>query len=401
MDVIVVGAGPAGTMAAKAVAEKGYPVTVYEKGPLRREKPCGGAVSDRVVLEFGLDIEVRFWDRICTGIFLCSPENRTVLLTDEAEKGGFMVMREKFDHYLMEISRKSGVKFVENTYLEPFLKDGKMRGVRIGDEVIESDIVIACDGTPSSFARKLGIYTGNDYNQAATFQYQMGMDNKDIDEKIGDNMEIYFGYKWVPSGYTWIFPKNGIVTVGNGTWLHTLRKCRTSLKERLDTFIHTHPVASEKLENCEILYSQSAMIGFTGIVKDLYLDNFMIAGDAAGFVSVPTGEGIYYSMVSGRIAGEVAAEALNLKDTSRKILKEYKKRADKKIGADMKWGYWLRRLIMDRERNQEHLIRASLKDEWIYTMTGQLIGGDIGYRPFLLKYGLRPHKLLKLLWTRT
>ena len=396
MDVIVVGAGPAGSMAAKAVAENGYSVTVYEKGPLKREKPCGGGVSERAEKEFDLNLEDEFWDRPCRGIFLCSPQNRTVVLT-ENKRTGFLVMREKFDYYLVEKARKAGAHFVENTYVEPFLKNGKVQGVKTKEETIESDIVIACDGTPSSFARKLGTYTGNDYNQAATYQYQMKMDNKEIDEKIGDNMEIYFGHRWAPYGYSWIFPKKGTVTVGNGAWLYALKSHKTNLKKCLDKFIKEHPVASQKLKNAEILYPQSAMIGFTGIVQPIYLDNFMVAGDAAGFVSVPTGEGIYYSMVSGQIAGNVAVEAMGIKDRSRNFLKEYKKRTNKKVGSDMKWGYWLRRLVMDKEKNQEQLVKTSLKDEWIYEMTGRLIGGDIGYKKFLMNYLLRPDKLLKLL----
>jgi len=397
MDVIVIGAGPAGSTAAKAVAEKGYSVAVYEKKPLKREKPCGGAVSGRVAREFVLDLEDTFWDRQCTGVFLCSPKGKTVALTSDGTIA-YLVMREKFDYFLVEKARKAGVNFVENTYAEPFLKDEKVRGIKTKEEVIESDIVIACDGTPSSFARKLGIYSGNDYNQAAAYQYQMKMDNTEIDEKIGDNMEIYFGHQWAPYGYSWIFPKNGTVTVGNGTWLYALKKCKATLKKLLDTFIQEHPVASEKLENAEIMYPQSAMIGFTGVANPLYLDNFMVAGDAAGFVSVPTGEGIYYSMVSGAAAGEVAAEAVQRRDTSRTVLKKYKKRVDEKIGTDMKWGYWLRRLVMDKEKNQEQLIRASLRDEWIYDMTGRLIGGDIGYKQFMINYLLRPDKVFRLLW---
>ncbi len=397
MDVIVVGAGPAGCMAAQAVAKKGYSVTVFEKGPLRREKPCGGGVSDRVEKEFGLSPKDKFFDRFCEGIFLCSPQNKTVVLVDKAGGKGYLVMRETFDYYLVEKVKKDGVKFVENTFVEPFLKNGKVRGVKTKEDIIESNIVIACDGTPSIFARKLGLYRGNDRNQAATYQYQMKMDNKEIDEKIGGNMEIYFGHEWMPYGYCWIFPKKGIVTVGCGTWLYALKNYNANVKSCLDKFIASHPVASKKLENAEILYPQSAMIGFTGISKPLYLDNFMIAGDAAGFVSVPTGEGIYYSMVSGKIAGEVAVKALDAHNTSGKILKEYEKRANKKLGEDMKWGYWLRRLVMDREANQEKLVKASLKDEWIYDMTGRLIGGEIGYKQFLMQYLLRPHKALKLM----
>ncbi|KYK38626.1 MAG: NAD(P)/FAD-dependent oxidoreductase [Theionarchaea archaeon] len=394
MDVIVIGAGPAGSTAAKAAAEKGCSVTVYEKKALKREKPCGGAVSGRVLREFNLDPEDVFWDRPCEGVFLCSPENRTVALTKN-EPIACLVMREKFDYYLVEKAQKAGAHFVENTYVEPFLKNETIRGVKTAEEVIEADTVIACDGTPSFFARKLGLYNGNDVNQATTYQYQMKMSNKEIDEKIGNNIEIYFGHKWAPYGYSWIFPKKGIVTVGCGTWLHALKKTNVNLKECLDNFVTNHPVASQKLNHAEILYPQSAMIGFYSIVHSFCLDNFMVAGDAAGFVSIPTGEGIYYSMVSGRISGEVAAEALQKRDTSRKFLRKYQKRTLKKIGADMKWGPWLRKLALDKEKDQERVVALSMKDQWFADKIRDMIVGDIRYDWFLFKFLLRPHKVFQ------
>ncbi|MBU7033056.1 MAG: NAD(P)/FAD-dependent oxidoreductase [Theionarchaea archaeon] len=355
MDVAVIGAGPAGSTAACAIAERGYSVTVYERGPLHHEKPCGGGVSDRVLLDFNIDPKEKFWDRICEGIFVCSPKNETVYLKDE-KSGGYFVMREKFDDHLIKKAQNAGVKFIDHARCQPYVKDGMVRGVKVADEFIESRIVIACDGTPSSCARYLGINTGTDYNQAATYQYQMKMDNAEIDELIGNNMQIYFGHAWTPCGYSWIFPKDGMVSVGNGTWLYALKKYKVNLKRCLDRFIHEHPVASPKLQNAEILYPQSAMIGFTGVTTPIFGDNFMIAGDAAGFVSVPTGEGIYYSMWSGRIAGETAVRALTLNDCSRKVLHTYRKVINKKVGADMKWGYWLRRLVMDKEKNQERMV---------------------------------------------
>ena len=396
MDVIVVGAGPAGSMAAEAVAKRGYEVIVYEKGPLMREKPCGGAVSDRVLDEFNINPKDKFWDRACNGVFLCSPNNRTVALTAD-DTLAYLVMREKFDYYLVERARKAGVHFVENTRVEPYVTQGKVAGVKTREEIIESDIVIACDGTPSSCARLLTMYNGDEYNQASTYQYQMKMDNKEISEKIGDNIEIYFGYTWMPYGYTWIFPKDGVVTVGCGTWFHAIRKYKVNMKKYLDKFIKEHPVASQKLEHAEILYPQSAMMGFSSITDPIYTDNFMVAGDAAGFVSLPTGEGIYYSMVSGRTSGEVAAEALHLKNTSSEVLREYEKRTRSRIGADMKWGPWLRKLALDTERSQETLVRLSCTDTWFAEMARNLIFGDIGYDSFLVAFLKRPDKLLRFL----
>jgi flavin-dependent dehydrogenase len=136
------------------------------------------------------------------------------------------------------------------------------------------------------------------------------------------------------------------------------------------------------------------MIGFSGISSPVYLDRFMIAGDAAGFVSLPTGEGIYYSMVSGEIAGDVAVEALRKKDFSKRTLKEYKKRTDQRIGLDMRWGPWLRRLALDRERDQEHVVRVSAKDSWFGALVRDMIVGDIPYNVFLWNLIRRDVKIL-------
>ncbi|MBU7045903.1 MAG: hypothetical protein HXS54_05650, partial [Theionarchaea archaeon] len=325
------------------------------------------------------------------GVFLCSPQNKTVVLAQE-ERAGISTMRSDFDYYLVERAQKAGAKFKENSFAEPFIEHGHLKGVKTEKEIYESDIVIACDGALSSFAKKMGIFTGSDENQAIAFQYQMEMDNHIIEERIGNLLELYFGSQWVPLGFTWIFPKDGKVTVGNATWFHAVRKKRVDLKVMLDTFIKRHPLASRKLEDARILYSQSHILSFPGIVKTVYGDNYLIAGDAGGFISYATGGGMYYAMVSGGTAGEVAAEALEKGDFSRKFLKVYKKRVDKKIGADMKWGRLLRRLILNGDRGQELFVTAIKKDPWLKDISTELLKEEIRYDKFLLQLVLHIYR---------
>ena len=101
-------------------------------------------------------------------------------------------------------------------------------------------------------------------------------------------------------------------------------------------------------------------------------------------------------IVKNRIeAGEVAAEALDVKDTSCRRLKEYKKRTDRKIGADMKWGPWLRRLALNTEKDQERVVTMSIKDAWFANMTRDMIVGNIRYDRFLRRFLSRPDKVFK------
>ncbi len=391
MKTLVIGAGPAGATAARILAENGCAVTVFEKGPLKREKVCGGGIPEVALKEFSIDFQE---GRPVYGITLCSPQNQVVVLSQK-ERAGISAMRSDFDYYLIQKAQKAGAEFKEHSFAEPFIEHGIVKGVKTEKQIYESEIVIACDGALSTFAKKMGIYNGSDSNQAIGFQYQMALTNSLIEERIGNLLELYFGNRWVPLGFTWIFPKDNMVTVGNATWIHAVREKKMDLKYMLDTFIREHPVASQKLKGAQILYSQSNVLSFPGVIKSVCGDHFLVAGDAGGFVSYATGGGVYYAMVSGKTAGEVAAEAVERKDFSKKFLNRYQKRVNKKIGADMKWGRLVRKIALNKDKDQEQLVRAVQKDPWMRDLSILLLKEEIRYDQFLKELLLHPHKALK------
>ncbi|MBU7013760.1 MAG: NAD(P)/FAD-dependent oxidoreductase [Theionarchaea archaeon] len=390
-DVLVVGAGPAGSMASKTLAEQGYSVTCFEKGPLIREKPCGGGIPEIALKELSIDFTK---GKSVYGISLCSPRNNVVNLS-QPSRAGISMYRADFDYYLMQKAQKAGAKIRGHSTASPLSEKGILKGVRTGKDIHCAPLVIVCDGALSSFTRKMGLYVGGGDNQAAAFQYQMSMDDSLIEEKIGAVLELYFGNQWVPLGYTWVFPKPGGITVGNATWLSAMKARRVNLKALLNTFIHHHPVARKKLEGAEILYSQSHVLAFPGIVKSVYGDHFLIAGDAGGFTSYATGGGLYNALVSGKIAGEVAAEALKKGEFSKKFLKIYEKQINKKIGADLKWGRTLRKLFLNKDIEQELLVKSIMKNPWIRERTVLLLKEEIRYDAFLLNLILHPHHIIR------
>ena len=115
-------------------------------------------------------------------------------------------------------------------------------------KTIKAKLIVGADGTPSTIARKLDLYSGRQNTIGFCFQYQMELSNEQIEQRIGSNVETYFGSQWIPSGYTWIFPKNNLVTVGCVTGIDVIQQRKINLKQYLDHFIKKHPVASTKLE---------------------------------------------------------------------------------------------------------------------------------------------------------
>ena len=316
-DVVVVGAGPTGSTTARILAEKGFKVLVLEKYTLDREKPCAGAVTNRVVEYFRIPEEA--FTRTCTGIFLCCPKNRTVVIGKHGKIR--LTMRNIFDKVLCQMAMDKGAEFFEKSLVnESLIKNGKIIGVKTKingkTKTIKAKLVVGADGTPSTIARRLDLYSGKQNTIGFSFQYHMELSNEQIEQRIGSNVETYFGSQWVPSGYTWIFPKNNIVTVGCVSGIDVIKQRKINLKQLLDHFIKKHPVASSKLKGAKILQSQAHLIGYPGVLKDNVAEGCLIVGDASGTVSAWTSEGIWYSMKSGEAAGISAAEILEKADFS-------------------------------------------------------------------------------------
>jgi geranylgeranyl reductase family protein len=406
-DVIVIGAGPAGSTAARHVAACGFKVLVLEKKKLDREKTCAGGISARVINEFGIPDEVL--DREIHGDFICSPQSVTVALV-KPHRIGACVMRGKFDRFLCTLAMNEGAEFREESeVIEPIVIHNRVVGVRTKEnghlQEYNARAVVVAEGSTGGLCKKLGVYVGDPRAIFLCYQQHMELSNARITERIGDNIELYFGKTIVPVGYAWIFPKDNVVSVGVGVPLSILREQKIILKERLAYFVAQHPVAREKLQGAKELFSQAALLPHGGlgrvdrkIVSRIHGNGYVIVGDAAGFASPATGEGIYYGMKSGKIAAEIVVNSLKNNDLSEQALAEYDKRVRQSIiYEDMRWGWMIRRLFLESDRSTERIVRAAKEDPWFGEMTRKLISAEIPYGSFLKGIYSHPHKLLKAL----
>jgi len=339
-DVLVVGAGPAGSMAAMKAAEGGAETLIVEKQKLPRFKLCGGNIANWVVVKLGIPEEVL--DRKYTSITFCTPP--------KYEKQNFPVpgaywgvYRNRFDYHLMEMAVKAGAEVRDGIHIRDVIKEGgAIRGVVTGDgEQIRADVVIACDGVYSLIARKSGLWDkwfterGESWkdNVAFCMGVEMKLDNDIIDERFEDSYVIFTGKEIAPLGYGWIFPKDGMVSVGVGSAAGMMDK---KPDEYLRYFMK-HPAAAQFLEGGEVVLERGAYIPYRRAFTPSYMAGLLVAGDAAGMVSPITGEGVFFAVRAGIDAGVTAAEAVQSKDFSASFLSRYEERWMKTIGTNLEF----------------------------------------------------------------
>jgi flavin-dependent dehydrogenase len=122
-----------------------------------------------------------------------------------------------------------------------------------------------------------------------------------------------------------------------------VRSTGADLYAYLDSALKSIEPLRSQLGSAVVNKREAALLPLSGAVGPSYSDRIMLAGDAAGHCSPITGEGIYYAMLGGRIAGEAAADAVIRSDFSSTKLAAYERRWKKAMGSDLKWGLWLQR----------------------------------------------------------
>jgi len=324
-DVIVVGAGPAGSTAARYAAMNGAQVLLLEKrqeigSPVR----CGEGVSMEIFRHVDL-VRDRLWlVNEVTGARIFGPSGRFILIDakNAGDEVGAVIERDRFDKYLATEAARAGAEISTKTSAVSLLRDdGAVSGVRIrrmGEERdIAAKLVIGADGFESQVARWAGINT-NLKTRDTTSNLQYRMTNLDLDPRFTD---FYIG-SVAPGGYVWIFPKDReTANVGIGLLLSRI-KGASEAKEYLDNFIEK----DERFRHAEILESVSGGVSVSAPLDSVTSDGIMLVGDAARMIDPLTGGGISNGIIAGRECGEVAAEAVKAGDFSLEFLQRYEKR---------------------------------------------------------------------------
>ncbi len=352
-DVIVVGAGPAGSVAARYAAENGAKVIILERDrepgiPVR----CAEGVSKKGIEQF-IKPDKKW---IATTIYkakLISPSEDELTIHNET---GYILERRLFDTALCDLACSYGADILTKADVIGLYKEnGKIAGVKykhFGEEkILKANIVIGADGVESRVGRWAGLKTDVKLEDIDTcVQYML----TDIDVQT-DTCEFYFGNEISPGGYVWVFPKSehtanvGIGIAGN------MAKDK-SPKEYLDEFIQKH------FPNAKKSYIVCGGVPTSATLKEIVTDNLMLVGDAARQVNPITGGGIVQAMIAGSIAGKVAAEAVKKQRFDKKFLKKYRKEWDKKLGNHQKTMYKMKdKFLYMKDEKFNNLVKACKK----------------------------------------
>ena len=323
-DVIVVGAGPAGSIASREAAKRGASVLMIEKRqeigvPVR----CGEGIAKVWLDDLGIEPSSKWIANEVDGARIFSPCGN-VLVVDHRHAGaetGYVIHRDIFDMELAKDAARAGAEIMVKTSAVGLLREnGKVAGVRINHFGRETDlrakIVIGADGYESQVGRWAGIDTNLALNDVDTC-YQYTLVGVDVDRRFND---FYCG-SIAPGGYIWVFPKSAdTANVGIG---HQLSKVRDpgDPKRRLDEFIAKHPELKKGYPIREI----AGAVSTCPPIDRTIADGIMLVGDAARLIDPVHGGGVFSGCVSGQIAGRVAAESVTAGDFSAAFLDRYEK----------------------------------------------------------------------------
>jgi len=341
-DIVIIGAGPAGSSAAQAATKRGAKVLLID-----RKQRIGVPVQCAELVPQWISRHVDFSSKCITQTI----EQMVTHLPDgssyEMRGPGYMLDRSLFDQELVASAILSGARISTETKAIALSPEGLVVERGLKQEIIQSKVIIGADGVHSSVTRWLGLAP---LKTTVALQYQMVL------TKPQNHVDIFF-HKDYEGGYAWFFPKGRTVNVGAGV----VPQKTSLLPDFLSHFLKTLK-RSKKLSGIEVISRTGGSIPCE-IPQQTVFGNTLLVGDAAGHAHPITGAGILNAVIGGEIAGRVAAEAVAKGDL--RYLENYEMEWREAFGKTLSYGASKRKFLEENWNKPRIDFEGLIRNTWI------------------------------------
>jgi len=300
-DVAIIGGGPGGLSFA-IHAENIKSIVIEEHKSIGVPVHCGECISDLCLRKFELRPPKDAIARAVNGVNVIFPGNSETVLNEK----GYVLNKDKFEQYLADIALKKGAEIKTGARVENIERKEGYWSLKTSEGTIDAKMIVDASGQNQLISQLLNINKPS--KKVIGIQYRM--DNVELN----DYLNFYLWQEYAPHGYVWVIPKsmkeNGMANVGLVT------DDIKNAKQNLDRFI-------KEKGWTDIKFSFGGMIPSSGPLKQTYYTGVLLVGDAAGFTSPLFEGGTHLGLMSGKLAAQVASDAVRTNDYSQNKLKEY------------------------------------------------------------------------------
>jgi len=328
-DIVVIGAGPSGSICARNLARRGYQVLLCEKRPVVGiPVRCGEATGPRKRLADFMAVHDEWLETSLSGVIMHGPGGHSIRYDGDKEIG-VMLDRAKFDQDLARQAQAEGAELVVDARVTSLSAwDGKGRKVTVlhaGIEyAIQAKMVVGADGAESLSGRWVGLKTRQLPPYTCT-AIEFRLDAMDANP---NHLTFWQGHETINKGYIWVFPKvkSRVVNLGSGELVPKL-----GARNMYDLSMEW----KQKLfPNAELLEVHGGCVPVSGNLTEYVTDGFLLSGDAAHHTNPLTGGGIMASIVAADIAAHWIDRGLQSGDLSKTFLKNYERACWEKFGRN-------------------------------------------------------------------
>lgn len=348
-DILILGAGPAGSSAALTLKDSNLKVALVDKAHFPRHKTCGDAIPGptlkalrQIIPDFDNELqqlEVKQHIKYC---HIVAPNNKTISIQWQAE--AYNSPRKDFDGFLFsQVKRHTKTDIFEDFEVAEITREEgvwqlKQRGT---DKVLHARLLIGCGGANSVLAKHVAHHNlDRERHCSAVAAYYTNINSNNLTNK-------FFLFKNYLPGYFWVFPLgDNMFNVGFGIVSSEAAKHNIKLREVMDDIIKNEPTVTPLFENAtQISEVKGFGLPIGGAEIPISGEGYMLAGDAASLIDPLQGHGIDKAAYSGILAAQKAKFCFEQNNFTADYLKKYDQKVYAKYGAELRRNYRLMRLL--------------------------------------------------------